>query len=178
MITWFVFVQCQHHLHLGGHQKIKNENKIKKEKKKNNIYAVSTPSPPWRTSSAVKIYRSSISGWSLAHFLVFLCFKCAFSFQKEPNPWYRRDPLAEGFAETEESVSDPFLRSKVHVCTLIGGVSLPDMLYPILSWWHLARNRQSLTLQGDSHHNKSRWLEENPCAESVGPELYRQENKH
>ena len=52
------------------------------------------------------------------------------------------------------------------------------MLYPILSWWHLARNRQSLTLQGDSHHNKSRWLEENPCAESVGPELYRQENKH
>ena len=51
------------------------------------------------------------------------------------------------------------------------------MLYPILSWSHLARNRQWLTLQGDSHHNKSRWLEENPCAESVGPELYRQENK-
>ena len=110
-------------------------------------------------------------------FLVFLCFKCVFSFQKEPNPWYRWDPLAEGFAETEESVSDLFLTSKVHVCTLKGGVSLPDMFFPILSWWHLARNSQSLTLQGESHHNKSRWLEENPCAESVGPELYRQENK-
>ena len=90
------------------------------------------------------------------------------AFQKESNPWHWRDSLAKGFAKIEKPVSFTFL------CTLTpqeptSPISYIQYIISAASW-AAARSHQFLI---PIH----RWLEENPCAESVGPELYRQANK-